>query len=242
MATAHKLEDHIGKQYNRITITGEAPRTKKEKEWSYICTCGKMGSARPGHLINGNVKSCGCYKIEVNKENLKKALLSENIGKSCTHGMYGTRPYRIWTGMKTRCNNERVQEYPDYGGRGITYCDKWETFQGFWDDMEDGYSDTLTIDRVDTNGNYCKENCKWDTMKNQSHNRRKMKSALSSTYIGVSRRATGGNWRAGIVNPEGIKLTKEFKIEIDAALWYDNKAEEFYGRRPNKTERLYDRN
>ena len=159
MAVAHKLEDHIGVQYNRIVITGEAPRTKKDKEWSYKCICGNIGQARAGHLINGNVKSCGCLHSEVSRENVKKASASPLCGSNGTHHMYGTRPYRIWVGMKTRCNNCKVREYPDYGGRGITYCEKWEYFEGFWEDMSEGYSDNLTIDRTDTNGNYEKTNC-----------------------------------------------------------------------------------
>lgn len=88
------------------------------------------------------------------------------------HGMWQTRQYRIWVNMRTRCTNPKANNYHNYGGRGITYDPKWETFEGFWEDMQEGYSDELTLDRIDNDGNYCKENCKWITMKEQQNNRR----------------------------------------------------------------------
>ena len=88
------------------------------------------------------------------------------------HGLVGTRPYHIWGNMKKRCNNPNSPDYPRYGGRGITYCEQWEKFEGFWEDMKEGYSDTLTLDRKDNNGNYSKDNCRWVELKKQQNNRR----------------------------------------------------------------------
>ena len=91
------------------------------------------------------------------------------------HGFYGTRFYRIWQGMKTRCSNPKHVAYHRYGGRGITYDPKWEKFENFKRDMFPTYKEPLTIDRINNDGNYCKENCRWVSVgeqgKNTSHNR-----------------------------------------------------------------------
>jgi len=230
---AHDLNQHIGIKYNRITVTGEAPRTKKDREWSYVCECGNTGVTRPGHIINGLVKSCGCLHSEVSRENGKKStsLLGNTYNK--THGMCGTRPYRIWVGMKTRCNNSEVREYPDYGGRGITYDPKWETFEGFWEDMAEGYSDELTIDRNDTNGNYEKSNCSWECMSVQGHHRRKRKGS-QSTYVGVKKR--DGKFEACFCKNGDVQYLGYFNTEHEAAQAYDDAYEIVYGIRNNKTE------
>ena len=83
-----------------------------------------------------------------------------------------TRPYKIWLYMKKRCDNPNYFEFSYYGGRGISYPDKWKTFVGFWEDMCVGYSDELSLDRINVNFNYSVENCKWSTASEQSYNRR----------------------------------------------------------------------
>lgn len=231
----HDLSQHIGVKYNRITVTGEAPRTKKDREWSYVCECGNTGVTRPGHIINGNVKSCGCLHAETSRENGKKSTSLVGNTYSKTHGMYGTRPYRIWSGMKTRCNNSDVKEYPDYGGRGITYDPKWETFEGFWEDMQEGYSDDLTIDRNDTNGNYEKSNCSWECMSVQGHHRRKRKNSKSS-FVGVSI-SSEGEITSSFCKDGVVQYFGPFSSEYEAAQAYDDAYESVYGIRNNKTDR-----
>lgn len=90
-----------------------------------------------------------------------------------TNKYYQTRIYRIWSNMKNRCNNKNYRRYNDYGGRGITVCNEWLKFDGFLDwALSNGYSDELTIDRIDNNGNYCPSNCRFVSPKKNSNNKR----------------------------------------------------------------------
>lgn len=89
------------------------------------------------------------------------------------HGYCGTKPYYIWIAMKQRCHNPNNKNYDQYGKRGISVCKKWRKgFKYFWDDMADGYIDGLTIDRINNDGDYCKENCRWVSRKKQGRNTR----------------------------------------------------------------------
>lgn len=93
-------------------------------------------------------------------------------GYNSRHGMSDTRIYNIWEGMKKRCNNPHSIRYRNYGGRGITYDDRWERFENFYEDMKEGYEDHLTLDRKEIDGNYTKDNCRWATEKEQSYNKK----------------------------------------------------------------------
>lgn len=96
--------------------------------------------------------------------------------KMVRHGMYGTRQWRIWSGMKRRCYSKNDPTYQRYGAKGITVCDKWrDSFMGFWNDMKKGYSDELQIDRKDNSKGYYKENCRWVTLKQQANNKKSVK-------------------------------------------------------------------
>jgi hypothetical protein len=87
------------------------------------------------------------------------------------NNLYQTAIYKAWANMKTRCNNKNYNQYHRYGGRGITYCENWETFEGFYKDMGISYKNGLQLDRINNDGNYCKENCKWSTRIEQTNNR-----------------------------------------------------------------------
>src|ERR1700723_2289660 len=126
----------------------------------YKCICGKEFEALINNINKGNTRSCGC---------LHKKIISENTK---THGMTRTTEYNIWLNMKARCYNKNEPAYKNYGGRGITLCDRWlESFENFYKDMGNRPI-KHTIDRINNDGNYCKENCRWVTMLDQSHNKR----------------------------------------------------------------------
>lgn len=122
-----------------------------------------MTSVPSDKLNSGHTQSCGC---------LHNDLLAE---RHLTHGDSASRLYNIWAGMRNRCNNENNQAYKHYGGRGISICKEWddsyETFKEWA--VSHGYSEHLTIDRIDVNGDYCPDNCKWSTDKEQSRNTRR---------------------------------------------------------------------
>ena len=166
-----KCIDLIGRKFERLTVVEKCDHKQgKEIVWKCLCDCGEYTHAIGGNLKKGNVKSCGCLLKEYPKLHYTKQLKHDN-----------ERAYRIWTGIKTRCNNRNRPRYNDYGGRGITICEKWSTFDGFWEDMHEDYSDKLTIDRIDNNGNYEKSNCKWSTKLEQANNKR---NSILITYKG----------------------------------------------------------
>ncbi len=148
----------IGIRFGKLTVTGFGyDETHKNYTWKCTCDCGKVVEVKPGNAKAGRVRSCGCAQLE----------------SATTHGQRYTRLYGIWVGMNRRCLNTRHQSYQNYGARGIRVCEDWHSFEPFskWA-YENGYADTLSIDRIDVNGNYEPSNCQWTTDKQQARNRR----------------------------------------------------------------------
>jgi len=162
-----------GLKFNRLTIVNYSLTDKwRQRNWNCICDCGNLIIASTANLKSSNTKSCGCLQKE--KAAISGANSATTHGLSKTKDGKKTRLFRIWMGIKTRCYNPNVKEYKNYGGRGITMCDEWKNdFKSFHDwAIAKGYSELLTIDRIENNKDYYPENCKWSTDKDQTRNRR----------------------------------------------------------------------
>ena len=155
-----KLINLTGRRFGRLTV---GKYNRQSKKWLCECDCGNFKGISAGHLNDGHARSCGCLNSEILKN------------RNYKHGLYGTRAYKIYAGILQRCLNKNDPAFLDYGGRGISICNEWlNDFMSFYNwAMSHGYSDSLSIDRKNVNGNYEPDNCRWATQKMQCNNLRR---------------------------------------------------------------------
>lgn len=154
-----KTIDLKGKQFGKLTVLKKNGKSKNRHcLWLCLCECGNETTMRSDSLRSGDVKSCGCYKIE----------------KATTHGLRKTKLYRLWAGIKNRCYNKNEPTYKNYGGRGIKVCSDWfSDARAFCEwARANGWKPGLTIDRVDNDGDYTPSNCRFVTHAINSRNTR----------------------------------------------------------------------
>lgn len=147
----------LGQKFNKLTVFEFVYRQKRWM-WHCQCDCGGESIAYPNQVIRGKTTSCGCNKSRTFHDMHLK------------HGMSGTRIYRIWKGMRRRCSDDLTHNH-HYGDRGIKVSPEWNDFECFYSwAMISGYTDTMSIERKDPNGNYCPDNCTWIPLVNRNDN------------------------------------------------------------------------
>lgn len=195
-----------GQCINQLTVIKEdlsyIPK-KFERKWICKCSCGTVKSITQAHLVKGTINSCGCARFIYLPED--KRLLG------------------IWHEMKQRCSNVKRAKAHLYVLKGIRVCEEWLSDFNLFKEwaISNGYAENLTIDRIDSDKDYCPENCRWATRTTQSRNRKPNKQG-SSKYIGVSWSSEKQKWVASISIANKPKLIGRFILELDAAKARDN--------------------
>lgn len=194
-----------GQRFGRLTVLSLAiDEPYKKKKWLCKCDCGREIEVAGSNLVSGHSTQC--------KQCQLKAIQCGNV----THNQSCTKLYNVWNGMIQRCTNTNHKSFPDYGGRGITVCEAWHSFDDFqkWA-WEHGYGENVEIDRIDNDGSYCPENCRWieriKNARNKSNNKIIVYKGESKTlsewaaYFGVNYKNLSRNLNKGYTLDEAIQ-------------------------------------
>lgn len=159
--TDQELKLYPSAVIGKWTLNSRTSTYGQHSYWHCTCKCGSVKIVAERSLLSGRSKSCGCYRKTVTGGLFRK------------HGLTGTSEHTAWSAMRQRCHDPKSNSYANYGGRGITVCDRWRSFDKFLVDMGPKPSSNHSLDRIDVNGNYDPANCRWATALEQSKNRRK---------------------------------------------------------------------